>query len=292
MILPLAFEKTYLAAQMLVFPNCKVNLGLHVVAKRPDGFHNIETVFYPLNWCDALEVIENSRPKEAFTYSQSGIPIAGAPEQNLIYKAWELISEEKDLPPVKVHLHKNIPMGAGLGGGSSDAAFFINLLNEQFDLGFTVAEKIRLASQLGSDCAFFINNRPVFAQGKGNEFSDSTIDLSSYYILAVYPAIHSNTKDAYEGLSPKIPKHDLASVITTHKIKEWKHSLVNDFESSLFKKYPEIKLLKENLYQSGAVYVSMSGSGSAVFGIFEHEPVLNFSSAFNYYLQKPLAKIL
>jgi 4-diphosphocytidyl-2-C-methyl-D-erythritol kinase len=277
---------------MLVFPNCKINLGLHVVAKRPDGFHNIETVFYPVSWCDALEILENGEHQRAFTYSQSGIPIDGKPEENLLYRAWEIISKQKKLPPIKVHLHKNIPMGAGLGGGSSDAAYFINLLNSYFDLGYSDFEKMEIASRLGSDCAFFIKNKPVLAKEKGNVFSEVQVELDSYYILIVYPGIHSNTRDAYNGLVPIVPGNDPASIIKGTGIKEWKNLLVNDFEISIFKKYPGIKSLKESLYEAGAFYSSMSGSGSAVFGIFEKEPQLKFPATCLYYLQKPKGKIL
>ncbi len=277
---------------MIVFPNCKINLGLHVIAKRSDGFHAIETVFYPVNWCDALEVIENKTSNEPFVYTQSGIPVAGKPEENLVYKAWELIRKEKKLPAIKVHLHKNIPMGAGLGGGSSDAAWFINLIDSSFSLGYSLSEKTNIASQLGSDCAFFIQNTPVFAQGKGDEFSEMTISLQKYYILIVYPGIHSNTKDAYSGLLPQPPQHDLPETLRVSAVKEWKNKLVNDFESSIFKKYPAINVLKENLYAAGAVYSSMSGSGSAVFGIFEKEPLVNLPVGYSRYLQKPSAKIL
>lgn len=277
---------------MLVFPNCKINLGLHVVSKREDGFHNIETVFYPVNWCDALEVIENPEPGEAFIFSQSGLSISGKMEDNLLYKAWRLITAERKIPNIRVHLHKNIPMGAGLGGGSSDAACFLNVLNSQFNLNYSVLELKNMASSLGSDCAFFIENQPVYAKGRGNEFSEIEVDLSTYYILLVYPGIHSNTKEAYDGLKPKLPAHDLVTLIEKTPITRWKDTLVNDFESAIFKKYPEIKLLKENLYTAGASYASLSGSGSAVFGIFKEEPVLNLPPAFSFYLQKPEIKIL
>lgn len=272
---------------MLVFPNCKINLGLHVTARRPDGYHNIETVFYPINWCDALEVIENTASGDAFQLTHSGLHIEGDLKSNLLYKAWKLINSEKKLPPVKVHLHKHIPMGAGLGGGSADAAFFINGLNTQFALGYNESERISLASQLGSDCAFFIHNKPVLATGRGNEFSNIHADLSQYYILLVYPAIHSNTKDAYEGLTPKAPKHDLRGIIDSHSVKDWKSLLVNDFETSIFKKYPAVEALKHQLYDQGALYAAMSGSGSTVFGIFEHEPQLAFAEGYQSWLQKP-----
>lgn len=277
---------------MLVFPNCKINLGLHIVSKRPDGFHNIETVFYPVNWCDALEVIENRDNNEAFVFSQSGLPVSGKTEDNLIYKAWQLISNDKKIPNIKVHLHKTIPMGAGLGGGSSDAAHFINLVNSKFQLGYSENALSSIASQLGSDCAFFIHNTPVYAEGKGNEFSDVELNLGGYYILVVYPAIHSNTREAYEGLSPKKPAQDIRFVLSQEPVTSWKELLINDFETTLFYKYPAIHLLKEKLYQSGAVYASMSGSGSAVFGIFTHEPFMDLPPAYSFYLQKPERIIL
>lgn len=277
---------------MLLFPNCKINLGLHVVSKRPDGFHSIETVFYPISWCDALEVIENKENKEEFVFTQSGLPISGLPEQNLIFKAWQLIKEESDLPPIQVHLHKNIPMGAGLGGGSSDAAFFINLVDKKFNLKLSQIKKISIANQIGSDCAFFINNQPVFAQGKGDEFAELELDLSMYYILIVYPNIHSNTKDAYSALVPTKPLNDLRQILSEYPIEKWKNLLVNDFEKPLFDKYPKIAELKKNLYASGAMYASMSGSGSAVFGIFRSEPKLTLDKEYSHYLQKPFKKIL
>lgn len=277
---------------MLVFPNCKINLGLHVVSKRADGFHSIETVFYPINWCDALEVVESAEGSEDFTFSHSGLPISGPSHQNLIYKAWELIKQSKQIGPLQVHLHKNIPMGAGLGGGSSDAAFFIHLLDSTFNLSFSREQKVHLAKQLGSDCAFFISNDPVYAQGKGDEFIKIKVDLSSYYILVAYPAIHSNTADAYSSLTPKTPLLDLRTIIQNHSPEEWKELLVNDFESPLFKKYPAIKALKDQFYASGAIYASMSGSGSAVYGIFKTEPHVELPTEYRYYLQKPFNKIL
>jgi len=277
---------------MLVFPNCKINLGLHVLNKRQDGYHSIETVFYPVNWCDALEVIENKKDKTPFTWSQTGIEILGEIENNLIYKAWKLITEHKKIPPIAVHLHKTIPMGAGLGGGSSDAAHFIELLDKKYTLQLDYSLKLHIASQLGSDCAFFLRNNPVFAEEKGDQFSTIQLDLSEYYILVVYPNIHSNTKEAYDGLIPKIPKHPLKQIITTQPLANWKNTLSNDFEVSIFKKYPKINLLKEHMYASGAIYSSLSGSGSSVFGIFKEQPVISFPKDYSFYLQKPEIKIL
>ncbi len=277
---------------MLVFPNCKINLGLNITQKREDGFHNIETVFYPVNWCDALEIIEVDGGSDNFTFSHTGLKIEGRLEENLIYKAWELLTKIKPLPPIKVHLHKNLPMGAGLGGGSSDAAFFINQINKQFNLQLSIAQKNTIASQLGSDCSFFINNKPVLAKAKGNEFSDIKIDLSAYYILVVYPNIHSNTKDAYSGIVPAPSKKDLKTSIENTDITKWKNELNNDFEKTVFIKYPQIKKLKEDIYSSGALYACMSGSGSSVFGIFDKQPKLNFDKAYKFYLQTPTKKAL
>jgi 4-diphosphocytidyl-2-C-methyl-D-erythritol kinase len=277
---------------MLVFPNCKINLGLQVISKRDDGFHNIESCFYPVNWCDALEVINYNGSEGAFKFSQTGIKIEGNIKNNLVYKAWEILSNKKQLPPLLVHLHKNVPMGAGLGGGSSDGASLINVINEKFNLDFSVEEKRVTASQLGSDCAFFIENKPVLASGKGDQFSNLKVDLSKYFLLVVHPPIHSNTKEAYEGLILRKPTHSLREVVEQAPVNEWKNLLVNDFEDSVFKKHPAIKSLKETFYSAGAVYASMSGSGSSVYGLFEKEPEMNFPNDYTFYLQKPSSKIL
>jgi 4-diphosphocytidyl-2-C-methyl-D-erythritol kinase len=275
---------------MLVFPNAKINLGLQVINKRDDGFHNIATVFYPVNWCDALEVIENEG-REEFLFSSTGLIIDGNPTDNLLYKTWELLRKNKPIPNIRVHLHKNIPMGAGLGGGSADAAFFIELLNSKFELHLSSAEKTAIANQLGSDCAFFLKNQPVLASGRGNEFKEIMVDLSSYFILLVHPGVHSNTREAYEGLVPKQPAVDLQDIISK-PVEKWKDHLSNDFEKSIFIKYPQVKDLKDLLYANGALYASMSGSGSAVFGIFKEEPHLDFPHSHRAHLQKPHAIIL
>lgn len=277
---------------MLVFPNSKINLGLNITHKRADGFHDIETVFYPVNWRDALEVIENQDSKELFTFSQSGILIEGKKEDNLIYKAWQLLSEIKAIPAIKVHLHKNIPMGGGLGGGSADAAFFIELIDKKFGFSLNYGQKSAIASKLGSDCSFFIKNSPVLATGRGDSFYDVKVDLSKYYILTVYPGIHSNTKEAYNNCIPKKPEKDLRSIIEKMQINEWKDHLKNDFEETVFIRYPQIKELKETLYNSGAIYACMSGSGSSVFGIFDKRPNINLDPNYKFYLQTPTSKIL
>lgn len=259
---------------MLVFPTCKINLGLNITQKRPDGFHNIETVFYPVKWSDALEIIEGgTSPFELFI---SGLKVEGKTEENIIYKAYKLLLEIQKLPPLKVYLHKVLPMGAGLGGGSSDAAFFLKLVNKQLNLNLSTEKLTEMARKLGSDCAFFIENTPVFAKGKGDEFEAIKVDLSHYHILVVYPGIHSNTKEAYEGCVPAQPSRSVIDFVTNEPIEKWKDLLVNDFEKSILKKYPEIEKLKNTLYQNSAIYVSLSGSGSAVFGIFNTKPEISF----------------
>ncbi|MEO6904588.1 MAG: 4-(cytidine 5'-diphospho)-2-C-methyl-D-erythritol kinase [Bacteroidia bacterium] len=258
---------------MISFPNAKINIGLTIIEKRSDHFHNIQSVFYPVGLCDALEIIENKEStKERIVITLSGIEVPGAINDNLCYKAYYLIANEYALPNVKVHLHKHIPIGAGLGGGSADAAFFIKLLNETFELGISWGEMHHYARQLGSDCSFFITNKPVFAENKGDEYESITLNLSNYYIALVCPSIHINTAKAYTGVAPAIPVRTLEDDILNLPIEEWKQLIHNDFESSIFLQYPPLKNIKEKLYAEGAVYASMSGSGSTVYGIFK-EPI-------------------
>jgi 4-diphosphocytidyl-2-C-methyl-D-erythritol kinase len=271
--------------KMLLFPNAKINLGLAITEKRHDGYHNIETIFYPVNWCDALEVIEGG--KHNFDLTFSGLEVKGEITDNLLYKVYREVSKIRTLPYMRVHLHKVIPMGAGLGGGSSNAAFLINLLNEKFALGLSKAEKFSIASMIGSDCAFFLDNQPVFAYQKGDVFKDVKADLSSFFILLVYPGVHSNTAEAYRGLTPKKNDEDIIDIVENIPVNEWKNRLRNDFEISIFKKYPLVAETKDALYKAGASYACMSGSGSSVFGIFEKEPDITFPSDFHFHLQKP-----
>lgn len=270
---------------MLCFPNAKINLGLNITEKRIDGFHNIETIFYPIGWNDALEIIETTNSQREFDLQLSGLPIYGELKDNLLYKAYILIKEIKKVPNIKVYLHKVLPMGAGLGGGSSDAAFFINLLNEQFNLQLSEIEKVQIAKKLGSDCAFFINNKPVFAFDKGDVFKSISLDLNRYYIAVIFPNVHSNTKDAYSLVKPKAPTQSILQVIQ-QPIETWKKDLVNDFEKSIFDKYPVVSKTKQDLYNYGASYACMSGSGSAVFGIFNQDPVINELSHFPHWIGK------
>lgn len=253
---------------MIVFPNAKINLGLHITSKRPDGFHNIETVFYPVPLTDVLEIIPNDMPELEF--SNFGIEIPGNTANNLCIKAYNALRADFDLPPVKIILHKNIPMGAGMGGGSSDGAFTLIVLNKMFELGLTEIQLEQYASKLGSDCAFFIRNKPALGTEKGNVLEDIAVNLKGLYLVIVKPDVHIGTAEAYAGVTPKMPELSLKE-ITNLPVNQWKELIKNDFEASIFPKHAEIEAIKDTLYKNGALYASMTGSGAAVFGIFEQE---------------------
>lgn len=261
---------------MIVFPNAKINIGLNIVERREDGFHNLESCFYPVPWLDILEVIES----DSFSFSSSGIEIPGASKSNLVVQAYQLLKDKFDLPPVSIHLHKNIPIGAGLGGGSSDAAFMIKLLNDKFGLGLSGQDQEQIAGKLGSDCPFFINNQPVFVEGTGNRFSDIDIDLSELFIVIAYPEIHIGTKEAYGGIDPRPATSNLKEELESGNPSSWSNHIKNDFEDSLFGNHPKIESLKNLFYDAGATYSSMTGSGSAVYGLFEKKPQLTFEFPF------------
>jgi 4-diphosphocytidyl-2-C-methyl-D-erythritol kinase len=266
----LSNQNINLLCNMILFPNAKINIGLKIVEKRNDGFHNIESVMYPISLSDALEVIENKDDKsEKIIFTSSGIPIPGNTETNLCVKAYNLISADYSLPKVKVHLHKHIPIGAGLGGGSSDAAFFIRLMNEKFELGISWGEMHHYARQLGSDCSFFVTNKPAFAEEKGDQYEPVSLNLSNYHLVLIYPNILISTAKAYSGVKPQKPSRSLEKDIQSLSIEEWKHHIHNDFEDSIFPEFPELEKIKQKLYDEGAVYASMSGSGSAFYGIFK-----------------------
>ena len=250
---------------MICFPNAKINLGLHILSKRADGYHNIETVFYPVDICDALEIVPAKEGKTTFT--QTGIRIDGTPENNIVIKAYNLLKNDFDLPEIAIYLRKEIPVGAGLGGGSSDAAFMIKMLNDFADLKLSIEQMEEYARQIGADCPFFIQNKPVFAEGIGNIFSPLTISLQDYHINIVKPSVSVSTKEAYAQVKPQQPAVSLKEVIRL-PINEWKNHLINDFESGVFAQHPEIGKIKQKMYEEGAIYAGMSGSGSAVFGIF------------------------
>lgn len=231
--------------------------------RRPDGYHNLETVFYPVKINDVLEVVESEKLK----FTSSGLDIPGNLDKNLCVKAYELMRTDHNLPPVHIHLHKNIPIGAGLGGGSSDAAFCIKLLNEKFQLHLTDESMLAYARQLGADCAFFITNKPALAKGIGDELSLFDVDLSIYFLVIVMPDDHVSTAEAYRNVVPK-PAEKPVSEVLNQKTDRWKSDLSNDFEKSIFPHHPKIRGVKSALYEVGAIYAAMSGSGAAVFGIF------------------------
>jgi 4-diphosphocytidyl-2-C-methyl-D-erythritol kinase len=252
---------------MIVYPNAKINIGLHVVSKRPDGYHNLETVFYPIPLSDALEMAETGQEGIQF----SGIPVDGPEDENLVLKAYRLLKFDFGLPPVQFHLHKSIPTGAGLGGGSSDAAFTLKMLNEYFDLGLSSDALKKFAVQIGADCSFFIDNKPSYATGVGNILTAVDLDLSGFKIVVLKPEVAVSTADAYRNVNPALPAFQLPDLLKLPP-EQWKGKVVNDFENSIFPRFPEIKRWKDKLYEMGALYASMSGSGSAVFGIVSHLP--------------------
>ncbi|MBR6176596.1 MAG: 4-(cytidine 5'-diphospho)-2-C-methyl-D-erythritol kinase [Bacteroidales bacterium] len=256
---------------MIVFPNAKINIGLDIVARRSDGFHNIETVFYPVKLCDCLEFVENNSDDDTFVTSGLNIPFDGKP--NLVQKAVAKVRHKYDIPPLDIHLMKKIPTGAGLGGGSSDAAFMINALNQHFNLGMSEDERINMASELGSDCAFFIKNKPMFATGRGDVFSEIILP-SNLDIVIVKPDIAISTPLAYSKVKPQKPKFSLEESMMK-PIASWKQTVKNDFEEFIFPDFPLLGALKQMLYDSGAFYASMTGSGSALFGIFDGQPHLS-----------------
>lgn len=253
---------------MIVFPNIKINLGLSITEKRPDGYHNLETVFYPVALEDALEIRTLPEAEKKITLHQYGMEIAGNPEDNLVAKAYSLLDKEFHLHPVEIHLYKHIPSGAGLGGGSSDAAFMLKLLNEQFHLNLSEERLEIYAATLGADCAFFIKNKPVYAEGIGNIFSPIELSLSGYQIMIVKPDVFVSTREAFANIHPHHPEHPVKEVIR-RPVAEWKDTLINDFEASVFPQHPVIGEIKQELYNQGAIYASMSGSGSSVFGLFD-----------------------
>jgi 4-diphosphocytidyl-2-C-methyl-D-erythritol kinase len=251
---------------VVTFPNCKINLGLHIPGKREDGFHNLETVFYPVPFKDALELIPSTNTEIEFTIT--GLAVDGNAADNLCVKAYHLLKKDfPELPAVKIHLHKAIPLGAGLGGGSADAAFMLKLLNEKFKLNLSTSKLLNYALQLGSDCPFFIINEPCFATGRGEILEEVELDLSAYKIVLINPGIHVNTGWAFSNITPALPIKSIVEIIQ-QPVETWKAELKNDFETAVFAAHPAIEEIKKSFYSQGAIYAAMSGSGSTVFGIF------------------------
>ena len=253
---------------MLTFPNAKINIGLQVTERRPDGYHNLDTVFYPIPIHDALEVIVAEGADYDCCLHISGITIEGNPDNNLVVRAYRLLAADYTLPSVDIYLHKHIPTGAGLGGGSSDASYMLRLLNEMFELGISTEQLEAYAAQLGADCPFFITGIPVYATGIGNEFHPIDIDLSGLYLVVVKPDVFVSTKEAYSMVKPEKPAVTLDKKII-RPISEWKETISNDFEKGIFALHPELADIKTKLYDLGAKYAAMSGSGSALFGLFD-----------------------
>jgi len=266
---------------MIRFPNCKINIGLSVVEKRTDGYHNIETVFYPLAVEDALEIVP-SPDGNIQLFSSSATQLFGNDEDNLVIKSYKLLAQHFSLPPLHFHLHKVIPTEAGLGGGSSDAACTLKMINEMFQLSLSKKQLHDFAEQLGADCSFFIENIPLFATGKGEILQKIALDLSSYKILIVKPPCAVSTKEAYGNIVPQKAKYALPEAVRQH-VSEWKNMIFNDFEPFAFAKHPEIKNIKETLYEYGALYAAMSGSGSAVYGIFDKMPQISFTENYTIF---------
>ena len=262
---------------MICFPNAKINIGLNITEKRPDGFHNLESVFYPVKWCDALEAV----PANRFAFNSTGLEIPGKAENNLILKAFELLKPlAENKTDVHIHLHKVIPMGAGLGGGSADGAFALKLFNDLWNCRQNTSQLQEMAAKLGSDCPFFIENKPVFCYDRGIKFKTIELDLAGYHIVCINPGIHIGTAEAYGSITPSKPKESVINLIK-EPVETWKGLITNDFEAPLSKKYPLIGELVKTLYQKGALYAAMTGSGSTVYGIYKEE--LNLKNQFPQY---------
>jgi 4-diphosphocytidyl-2-C-methyl-D-erythritol kinase len=253
---------------MIAFPCCKINLGLHVISKRSDGYHDIETCFYPIPWNDILEIIPSTKTNLFLT----GNKVPGDLSTNIVFKAYQLLKKDFDLKEVEIHLHKIIPTGAGLGGGSSDGAMALKILNELFNLKIAAEKLKEYALQLGSDCPFFLEATPKIATGRGEIMNVSPVNLSGLTVLIVKPEVHVSTAEAYAGIAPKKTEQPLKEILQ-RPMTEWKNILKNDFEENVFRKHPIIGEIKNTLYAQGAMYAGMSGSGSSVFGLFEKKPV-------------------
>ncbi|WP_339794362.1 4-(cytidine 5'-diphospho)-2-C-methyl-D-erythritol kinase [uncultured Imperialibacter sp.] len=261
---------------MITFPNAKINLGLQILRKRPDGYHDISSLFLPIPLQDVLEIVE----AKSLSFTSSGLPIPGSSDDNLCLKAYHLLKKDFELPPISIHLYKAIPMGAGLGGGSADGAFMLVMLNEKFGLGLSNTQLEDYAAQLGSDCPFFVKNEAAIASGRGTELSSFPVNLKGNYLLLVFPGIHIGTREAYAGVKPNDQQKTITEILSV-PVSSWKDMLINDFEQSVFPNHPSLGEIKEKLYADGAVYASMTGSGSTMYGIFEGKPKLKLANEMN-----------
>ena len=267
---------------MLTFPTAKLNLGLYVIQRRPDGFHTLESVMVPLPWADVLEILPAPAGRPG-SISLTGRPIPGDPATNLCLRAYELLQADfPALPPAQLYLHKIVPIGAGLGGGSADAAFALKAANELLELKLSVAQLESYARRLGSDCAFFIQNKPVLAVERGDVFEEINLSLTGTSCVVVYPNLHIGTAEAYAGITPQRPAHPLREALT-QPMETWRDTVSNDFETALTPTYPVLGEVKRQLYAAGAAYASLSGSGSAVYGLWPagaEAPALTWPAAF------------
>lgn len=264
---------------MLQLPNCKINIGLNIVGRRADGYHDLETVFFPVPLRDNLEFKPLTGSDEPFRLTVSGMQVAGNAEDNLVVRVYLSVKNEFHLPALDIFLYKNIPTGAGLGGGSSDAAFMLTGLNEAFDLGLSTSDMEHRIAAFGADCAFFVQNRPAFATGIGDKLSPISLSLKGKWLVLVKPDIFVSTKEAYAKVHPRKPAYSLREAVLA-PITLWKHTIVNDFEASVFPNHPELQAIKQTLYNMGAIYAAMSGSGSTIYGIFDR-PVEEAKSVFS-----------
>jgi len=260
---------------MILFPPAKINLGLNILGKRDDGFHEIDTCLVSVPIYDVLEIVNSTE----FEFKQTGLPILGNLDTNLVVKACKLVQSKFEIPPVYIHLQKNIPMGAGLGGGSADATYTIRGLNSLFNLGLSKDEVQDIAAQLGSDCPFFAKEGPQNATGRGEKLKDFSLDLSNHYLKVVYPNVHISTENAFSKVSYSADGESIEKILSK-PMEYWRFELKNDFESAIFEAHPTLEAIKHKLYNEGAVYASMTGSGSSFFGIFEKKPKLTFSLYF------------
>lgn len=256
---------------MILFPPAKINLGLRVSGKRADGYHELESLMLQVPWCDILEIVQ----RNTLSFTGTGIPIPGDPESNLCLRAYHLLREKFQLPPVAIHLHKNIPMGAGLGGGSADGTYTLLILNRLFQLELNPDQLRAYALELGSDCPLFVEALPQLATGRGEILEPFQLNLTGYHLHLLNPGIHVSTKDAFAGLSLDQQGTSIREILIK-PLADWKGELKNDFETSVFAKHPELKELKSALYTNGALYAAMSGSGSTLFGIYAQKPSLLF----------------
>ncbi len=257
---------------MVIFPNAKINIGLNILQKRVDGYHDIETLFYPIGMKDALEYVENGGNEVHFACS--GLNLDIEPELNIVIKAYRILQDECTLPGLDIHLHKVIPSGAGLGGGSADAAFFMKSMNDYLELNISKERLKFLAGRLGADCSFFMENKPAFATGTGDQLSLADISLKGYFLLIIKPPFGVDTKTAYARVVPEPFPYNFKEILCG-EMNGWKGKIKNDFEPTLFIRFPELALLKNKLANMEPEYLSMSGSGSSVYAIFDRDPVVD-----------------